>query len=89
MTTNDSTGRASATAILPIQGPMLPEGAGALGRGARDTLCGHVRELFLRIAHFYRQGIHAPTAKRPRKNPVLLPKTIAQICRLKVHLLTD
>ena len=31
--------------------------------------------------------IYAPTAKRPRKNPVLLSKTIAQICRLKVHLL--
>ena len=27
--------------------------------------------------------------KRPRKNPVLLPKTIAQICRLTVHLLMD
>ena len=44
-----------------------------------------------RQGRFQSQGprIHAPTAKRPRKNPVILPKTIAQICRLRVHLLMD
>ena len=42
-----------------------------------------------RQGRFQSQGprIYAPTAKRPRKNPVILPKTIAQICRLRVHLL--
>src|SRR5712671_5630642 len=44
-----------------------------------------------RQGRFQDQGprIHAPIAERPGKNPILLPKTIAQICRVKVNLLMD